>query len=402
MRRSALAVLAAVSLVIASAGMALAKGPSGSGNGNSTTWITGAFSTDCTDFDADAGKDISHVELTYAGGTVTKDEHPSTPYSIDGDDPISTAVVKAGTSSKTFPCTPPAATECSDQVDNADPEDANAPLADAADPGCHTDGDPNDGDDTYDPTDDDETDPTTTPTTECSDDVDNADGDPLVDENDPGCHTDGDAGNPGSYDPNDDDETDEGRFTCRASALRISGNPVLEALLGDAGSPFEPRTANAANDPCETDAASSLDQTFAGAPGSIRVTVQPVATDATSGGSANAGTSRLVISSPTATIADIQVTSTAVTATCSAGVPTLDGSAIVVSGTINGETFSSPPVGPITIPQIGVLHIDWQETSTEGGETALVRRAIYLDAGPPVGDVVIAESRAGYVGNPCD
>lgn len=43
----------------------------------------------------------------------------------------------------------------------------------------------------------------------CSDTVDNDDAeDDLADQADPGCHTDGDAGNPESYDPNDDDETD--------------------------------------------------------------------------------------------------------------------------------------------------------------------------------------------------
>jgi LPXTG-motif cell wall-anchored protein len=43
---------------------------------------------------------------------------------------------------------------------------------------------------------------------ECSDGIDN-DGDGLADADDPGCHTDGDASNPDSYDPNDDSELDE-------------------------------------------------------------------------------------------------------------------------------------------------------------------------------------------------
>ena len=42
---------------------------------------------------------------------------------------------------------------------------------------------------------------------ECSDTEDN-DGDGVIDAQDPGCHTDGQAGNPDTYDPNDDDETD--------------------------------------------------------------------------------------------------------------------------------------------------------------------------------------------------
>lgn len=42
---------------------------------------------------------------------------------------------------------------------------------------------------------------------QCSDGVDN-DGDGVADAADPGCHTDNDAKNPASYDPNDNDETD--------------------------------------------------------------------------------------------------------------------------------------------------------------------------------------------------
>lgn len=44
---------------------------------------------------------------------------------------------------------------------------------------------------------------------ECSDGVDNADADILVDTLDPGCHSDGNAGNVASYDPNDDNETNK-------------------------------------------------------------------------------------------------------------------------------------------------------------------------------------------------
>jgi LPXTG-motif cell wall-anchored protein len=43
--------------------------------------------------------------------------------------------------------------------------------------------------------------------TQCSDGVDN-DGDGLIDDLDPGCHSDGNAGNPNSYVPSDNDESD--------------------------------------------------------------------------------------------------------------------------------------------------------------------------------------------------
>jgi len=87
--------------------------------------------------------------------------------------------------------------ECADGVDN----DGDG-LVDEADPECHTDGDP-DNPDSYDPGDDDEGPDGETPG--CSDGLDN-DGDGLVDAADPDCHTDGDPNNPDSYDP-DRDET---------------------------------------------------------------------------------------------------------------------------------------------------------------------------------------------------
>lgn len=92
--------------------------------------------------------------------------------------------------------------QCEDSIDN----DGDG-LKDADDPGCHTDGDPNDGDATYDPSDDDESDPVA-PKKQCEDDIDN-DADALIDEFDPGCHTDGrvDPTDPTiTYNPTDDRE----------------------------------------------------------------------------------------------------------------------------------------------------------------------------------------------------
>ena len=61
---------------------------------------------------------------------------------------------------------------------------------------------------------------------ECSDDVDNADPeDTLADEDDPGCHTDGDPDNPDSYDPNDDDESN--------ALARKDPEPILARTGGD-------------------------------------------------------------------------------------------------------------------------------------------------------------------------
>lgn len=90
------------------------------------------------------------------------------------------------------PCTPvPPPKQCSDGVDNADPEDT---LVDANDPGCLSG-----PGGSYDPNDDDETDPPKKP--QCSDTIDN-DGDKAIDAADPQCL---DA--KGVYDPSDDNET---------------------------------------------------------------------------------------------------------------------------------------------------------------------------------------------------
>jgi len=108
--------------------------------------------------------------------------------------------------------------ECSDTADN----DGDG-VIDAEDPGCHTDGDP-ENPDSYDPNDDDEVDEGGDGgAPECSDTTDN-DGDGVTDADDPGCHTDGDANNPDSYDPDDDSETDD---TVQADdALPATGGTV--------------------------------------------------------------------------------------------------------------------------------------------------------------------------------
>ncbi|HVF54488.1 MAG TPA: choice-of-anchor P family protein [Actinomycetota bacterium] len=108
--------------------------------------------------------------------------------------------------------------QCDDGRDNNDAEDT---LADADDPGCHTDGDAtNSG--SYDPDDDNEAD-----AAECDDGVDNDDAeDSLSDINDPGCHTDGNPANSGSYDRNDDDEGN-GLLDDAPPAAPVNRNPAF-------------------------------------------------------------------------------------------------------------------------------------------------------------------------------
>ncbi len=131
------------------------------------------------------------------------------------------------------PCAPAPTTQCSDGVDNGDPEDA---LIDAADPGCHSDGNPNNPA-SYVPSDDDET---NTPA-QCSDGVDNGDPeDSLADILDPGCHSDANPNNPASYVPTDNDETNT-----QCSDGVDNGDP--EDTLADSADPGCHSDGNAGN-----------------------------------------------------------------------------------------------------------------------------------------------------------
>ncbi len=117
--------------------------------------------------------------------------------------------------SESLTVAPEAGAQCSDGIDN----DGDG-VADIADPGCHTDGNANNPA-SFDPADNDEAnaaapgggsggnDDDDGDDAQCSDGRDN-DGDGVSDEDDPGCHTDGNANNPDSYDPDDDSEANGG------------------------------------------------------------------------------------------------------------------------------------------------------------------------------------------------
>jgi len=117
--------------------------------------------------------------------------------------------------SESLSVAPEAGAQCSDTIDN----DGDG-VIDAADPGCHVGNDINAP---FDPNDNDENNPAAPGSgsgdegdddgggddAQCSDGRDN-DGDGVIDEDDPGCHTDGNANNPDSYDADDDSEADGG------------------------------------------------------------------------------------------------------------------------------------------------------------------------------------------------
>ena len=146
--------------------------------------------------------------------------------------------------SEAFSVAPPAretadTPQCSDGVDN----DGDG-VIDDRDPGCHSDGNANNPD-SYNPNDDNERDPSGGTGgsggdggVQCADGRDN-DGDGLVDANDPGCHTDGNADNPDSYDATDDSEgggaggsgAGTGGQDTDASSLPFTGTDIVGITL---------------------------------------------------------------------------------------------------------------------------------------------------------------------------
>jgi hypothetical protein len=319
---------------------------------------------------------------------------------------------------------PPPTTQCNDGVDNADPEDE---LVDAADPGCHTDGDASNPD-SYDPTDNDETDEPAA--TQCNDGVDNADPeDELVDAADPGCHTDGDASNPDSYDPTDNDETDEGggaaKFSCRASVLRIEDNPIVAALTGTSD-PFEPWVANSDQNPCATGNAGLLqdlgltggdEPVLPGSDGEIVLGGGPNDPGKITIGAANSKTSEADNSAESYVVKvalegggnslEVDVARSVVSARCD-GIPLFTSKSSIVRIAGNGmESPSDPQVIPLG--PLGTLYLNYSEDTGTGTDPEHTARAVWLDGSAagtggdpsPLGSVIVAEAIADAHGNPC-
>ena len=173
-----------------------------------------AISAALTDSGLNAVADVQrNVVSQIAGGGIAVDALVVTVLSAVGDVPLA-QVRLAHAEVTAAACTPKP--QCSDGADN----DGDAKI-DAADPGCHTDGNANNAA-SYVPTDNDER------NAQCSDATDN-DGDARIDIADPGCHSDGNAGNPASYVASDDDESND--------AARAAG-AVLPRTGGEAGFPL--------------------------------------------------------------------------------------------------------------------------------------------------------------------
>jgi hypothetical protein len=188
------------------------------------------------------------------------------------------------------------------------------------------------------------------------------------------------------------DDDRNGAFSCRASALRLTG------LL-------EPVVANPPNAPCRDDSATLLQIGQSGSGVSVGLKAVNARTDQTPDdllsaapavgdrATAHADTADASIGvgiAATATEADAMARCTG------SGVPALTSSGKVVGLVVNGQRYDVL-TDPVTIPLVlATLRIN--ATINEPGR--ITRRAIWLD-NAILPDVVIGEAIADYSGNPC-
>jgi hypothetical protein len=188
------------------------------------------------------------------------------------------------------------------------------------------------------------------------------------------------------------DDDRNGAFSCRASALRLTG------LL-------EPVVANPPDAPCRDDSATliQIGQSGGGVTTSLKApnartdqtpndlaAVAPAVGDRATAHADTTDASIGVGILATSTVADA-------TAECTgSGVPALTSSSKVVGLKVNGQSYDAL-TDPVTIPLVlATLRIN--ATINEPGR--ITRRAIWLD-NAILPDVIVGEAVADYSGNPC-
>jgi len=191
----------------------------------------------------------------------------------------------------------------------------------------------------------------------------------------------------------DDDRS--GAFSCRAAGLRLLGAEL--AVSNGPESPCRDATAAPLSLPLGLGTirvgASVISSATNQTPDDLRT--PPAAGDRSE---ADARTSVVTLLAGATTVKASVVTSHA-EARCTAGVPVLSGSSVVTSLTVNGAPVAIG-TGEVRINVLlGVLHIN----STTKTATGVTQRGIWFQStllGPAL-DVVVAEAKAGFSGNPC-
>lgn len=185
-----------------------------------------------------------------------------------------------------------------------------------------------------------------------------------------------------------------GRFTCRASVVRVVGEGPLAGLA------FEPIVANAQNDPCVAEEAGIGRITLPADLGEVSVLFAQTETTRGQNASSRAGVADVVITVPGAPVITVEVLTAEAAATCPG--PEFSGGSTVVGLTIGGVAVEVPAGHTdISLGPVGTLHLNESTTTTTEDPAAgrTERQALFLDTN--LVDIVIAEAVADFQGNPC-
>ncbi|HYV15927.1 MAG TPA: hypothetical protein VE972_07895 [Conexibacter sp.] len=184
-------------------------------------------------------------------------------------------------------------------------------------------------------------------------------------------------------------------FTCRASAVRVTG------LAGVGASAAEPVVANAANDPCAADSASA-----ASAPAAVASVLSTGGEQAATSVDATSASATADVTNPSVlapVLGGVQFDELSATAgyTCAGGAPVAQSSSQVTGLTAPGQS-------PLTTSQSQQLHFaglaDVTLNETTSTATSTTQRAATLTLLPILlggVQIVLGEASVGFVGNPC-
>jgi hypothetical protein len=186
--------------------------------------------------------------------------------------------------------------------------------------------------------------------------------------------------------------TTSGTFSCRASALRVS------TLIN-----LEPFVANAQQTPCVAASSGLLPQTTIG-PVTVSVLTAKTSTMPNKSASAAASVAKVRITlTPLGllplgiTVIDAEILSTTADVSCVNGYPAINSSSTIAKLAINGQpvlNLNQTAVIPLVLANVYL-------NEYVQGYNSVTRRALRVSVLGQLLEVVVAESTAGFTGNPC-
>ena len=191
-----------------------------------------------------------------------------------------------------------------------------------------------------------------------------------------------------------------GIFTCRASVVRITDNPILpdtELFVANPGAgPIAGVPAQ-----CQDDSDSLISQTVG--PVALGVAEAKTSNDQGADARSDVAAASITDSSGATVVAATGLTAIA-TGRCVNGQPQLGGGSSIATLNVGGSPVdvAAPPNTMIPIPLVGTLWINWQrrDTTPAGQTRVFTTRALFLES-DLLGDIVVSEAISDHHGDPC-